>query len=85
MDQYQYVYVDLCAAPVSPKPLYPFDPYDKVPREIRKMLRSQARSIYHKKRTSALSGETGGMPPASEWRQNPHFHAYMDHWAELYV
>ncbi len=56
------MYVDLCAEPVSPKPLHPFDPYDKVPREIRRMLRSHARSIYRKKRrildlVSAISSE----------------------------
>jgi hypothetical protein len=43
-------------------------------------------SIYHKKRTSFLVldlEKLGEMPP--EWRQNPHFRAYMDRWAERYV
>ena len=58
--------------------LHPFDPYDKVPRDVRKTLRAYAKKIYTRKETSVLFLTLNSSILCSK----PDYLGYMDRYAE---
>jgi hypothetical protein len=83
MDQY----IHKQAAPASSQAreetsLHPFDPYEKVPRDHRRLLRKYAKVLYSKRMVSTLVLDVEKLADLPQPFRNPEYLAYMDRWAE---
>jgi hypothetical protein len=62
--------------------LHPLDPYEKVPREHRSLLRQYAKLLYSKRMVSTLVLDVEKLADLPQHFRNPDYLGYMDRYAE---
>jgi hypothetical protein len=80
-------YIHKQAAPASSqameeKKLHPLDPYEKVPRKFRSLLKEYAKHLYSKRMVSTLVLDVEKLADLPQHFLNPDYLAYMDRYAE---